>query len=81
MDRSLKARLIGASVLVLVVVLVVPELLSGRKPATTAPATPESGKGPTRTYTIELPQRQPHRTPWCHARCRRNPRQSNRSDH
>ena len=35
MDRPLKARLIGASVLVLVVVLVVPELLSGRKAATT----------------------------------------------
>lgn len=54
MDRSLKARLIGASILVLLVVLVVPELLSGRKSATTAPAAPESGKGPTRTYTIEL---------------------------
>ena len=42
MDRSLKARLIGASVLVLVVVLVVPELLSGRKAATTETTGPAS---------------------------------------
>jgi len=57
MDRSLKARLIGASVLVLVVVLVVPELLSGRKAATTeTPGAADStlNNGPTRTYTIEL---------------------------
>src|SRR5688572_542460 len=57
MDRSLKARLIGASVLVLAVVLVVPELLSGRKAATTeTPAAADTtlNNGPTRTYTIEL---------------------------
>lgn len=57
MDRSLKARLIGASVLVLVVVLVVPELLSGRKAATTettGAADTTLNNGPTRTYTIEL---------------------------
>jgi DedD protein len=53
MDRTLKARLIGASVLVLLVVLVVPELLSGRKSGTAAP-TPKSASGQTRTYTIEL---------------------------
>jgi DedD protein len=58
MDRSLKARLIGASVLVLLVVLVVPELLSGRKAAISE--TPDdstaanAGKGQMRTYTIEL---------------------------
>jgi DedD protein len=59
MDRSLKARLIGASVLVLVVVLVVPELLSGRKAATTATtatAGATTSTGQTRTYTIELGQ-------------------------
>lgn len=53
MDRSLKARLIGASVLVLLVVLVVPELLSGRKTGTAAP-TAKTASGQTRTYTIEL---------------------------
>jgi cell division septation protein DedD len=31
MDESLKARLIGAAVLVVVAVLLIPELLSGRK--------------------------------------------------
>jgi DedD protein len=53
MDRSLKARLIGATVLVLLVVLVVPELLSGRKSGSAAP-TAETASGQTRTYTIEL---------------------------
>ncbi len=53
MDRSLKARLIGATVLVLLAVLVVPELLSGRK-TSTAPAGAAAGNGPMRTYTIEL---------------------------
>ena len=56
MDRSLKARLIGASVLVLLVVLVVPELLSGRKAATTDTADATAANGQTRTYTIELGQ-------------------------
>ena len=56
MDRSLKARLIGASVLVLFVVLVVPELLSGRKAATTETADATASNGQTRTYTIELGQ-------------------------
>jgi len=54
MDRSLKARLIGASVMVLLVVLVVPELLSGRKAATTGTADATASNGQTRTYTIEL---------------------------
>jgi DedD protein len=54
MDRSLKARLIGASVLVLLVVLVVPELLSGPKTATPTPPTETTGNGQMRTYTIEL---------------------------
>jgi DedD protein len=54
MDRSLKARLIGASVLVLLVVLVVPELLSGRKAAPGETPVATTGDGLTRTYTIEL---------------------------
>jgi DedD protein len=54
MDRSLKARLIGASVLVLLAVLLVPELLSGRKAATNETSVATAGDGQTRTYTIEL---------------------------
>jgi DedD protein len=54
MDRSLKARLIGASVLVLLMVLVVPELLSGRKAATGETPVASTPDNPTRTYTIEL---------------------------
>ena len=53
MDEQLKARLIGAAILVLIAVLLVPELLSGRKPV--APAEPEAGAAPgTRSFTIEL---------------------------
>lgn len=55
MEESLKARLIGAVVLVALAVLLIPELLSGRKAA--EPAAGE-GAGPrgTRTFTIELGQ-------------------------
>jgi DedD protein len=54
MDRRVKERLIGASILVALVVLVVPELLSGPKPAappaTLAAIAPES----TRNVTLDL---------------------------
>ena len=55
MDRRVKERLIGASILIAIVVLVVPELLSGPRPAAQqalkAPAiTPE----PIRTVTVDL---------------------------
>lgn len=53
MEESLKARLIGAAVLVALAVLLIPELLSGRKPAET-PAEGEPGARGTRTFTIEL---------------------------
>jgi DedD protein len=53
MDESLKARLIGAAVLVAVAVLLIPELLSGRKTAEPQPAGPAEARG-TRTFTIEL---------------------------
>ena len=53
MDESLKARLIGAAVLVAVAVLVIPELLSGRKTAEPAAVDPAAARG-TRTFTIEL---------------------------
>jgi cell division septation protein DedD len=55
MEESLKARLIGAVVLVALAVLLIPELLSGRK---AAEPVAEEGAGPrgTRTFTIELGQ-------------------------
>ena len=55
MEESLKARLIGAVVLVALAVLLIPELLSGRK---AVEPVAEEGAGPrgTRTFTIELGQ-------------------------
>jgi len=53
MEESLKARLIGAAVLVALAVLLVPVLLSGRKSSETAPV-PDGGVRGTRTFTIEL---------------------------
>jgi DedD protein len=53
MDRRVKERLVGASILVVLIVLIVPELLSGpaSPPARTAPAgTQEAG----RTVTVDL---------------------------
>jgi DedD protein len=59
MERRAKERLIGASILVVLIVLIVPELLSGPKPAApvaepprlpAAASTPE----PTRTVTVDL---------------------------
>jgi DedD protein len=52
MDETLKARLIGASILVVLAVVLVPELLSGRKQAASV-AAGENARG-TRTYTIDL---------------------------
>jgi DedD protein len=52
MDQTLKARLIGASILVVLAVVLVPELLSGRKQAASV-AAGENARG-TRTYTIDL---------------------------
>lgn len=55
MEESLKARLIGAAVLVALAVLLIPELLSGRKAA--EPVAEEgAGQRGTRTFTIELGQ-------------------------
>ena len=58
MDQALKARLIGAVILVGLAVLVIPELLSGRKSAQPTPAAaspPTAETSPTsRTITIEL---------------------------
>jgi DedD protein len=54
MDRRVKERLIGATILVAIAVLVVPELLSGPKTAL-VPSTPSVGAPePTRTVTVDL---------------------------
>ena len=56
MDRRVKERLIGASILVVLIVLVVPEMLSGPKPAPpTQPMLPAAGASePNRTVTVDL---------------------------
>jgi DedD protein len=55
MDRRVKERLIGASILVALVVLVVPEFLSGPKPnAGPAPTLPASAPEPLRNVTVDL---------------------------
>jgi DedD protein len=53
MDDALKARLVGATVLVLLAVLLIPELLSGRKAAAPGSAQDTAARG-NRTFTIEL---------------------------
>jgi len=55
MEETLKARLIGAAVLVTVAVLLIPELLSGRKAVEPA-AEDGSGQRAARSFTIELGQ-------------------------
>jgi DedD protein len=66
MDRRLKERLIGATILVVLIVLIVPELLSGPKRSVKAPsaaaaagpasggATGASSAGALRTVTVDL---------------------------
>lgn len=56
MDRRVKERLIGASILVALIVLVVPELLSGPKPAVGPPAAtlPAATPEPLRNVTVDL---------------------------
>lgn len=53
MDESLKARLIGGAVLVALVVLLVPEILSGPRSSPAEPDLAAETRG-TRTYTIDL---------------------------
>jgi DedD protein len=55
MDRRVKERLIGASILVALVVLVVPALLSGPKSTTApAPTLPAAAPEPVRNVTVDL---------------------------
>jgi DedD protein len=58
-ERRAKERLIGASILVVLVVLIVPEFLSGPKPAAPPsapllPAPSTNAPEPTRTVTVDL---------------------------
>jgi DedD protein len=55
MDRRLKERLVGATILVVLIILIVPELLSGPKPAVRAPAAVAGGPAePVRNVTVDL---------------------------
>jgi DedD protein len=53
-DVQAKARLTGAVILVVLLVLLVPELLSGPGPKVAAVATRPSDEPPLRSYTVEL---------------------------
>jgi DedD protein len=64
MERRAKERLIGASILVVLIVLIVPELLSGPKPEPVAAPLPQlpaaaSSAEPTRTVTVDLATSKP----------------------
>jgi DedD protein len=65
MDRRVKERLIGASILVVLIVLVVPELLSGPKPAThPQPVLPAAAASePNRTVLVDLSTNKPAAAP------------------
>jgi DedD protein len=54
MDRRVKERLVGASILVVLIVLIVPELLSGPAPAPVGPKLPVSAPEPVRNVTVDL---------------------------
>jgi DedD protein len=58
MDRRVKARLVGASILVVLIVLIVPELLSGPPqgpaPGAVIPRLPVSAPDPIRNVTVDL---------------------------
>jgi DedD protein len=54
MDRRVKERLIGASILAVLVVLIVPELLTGPAPGPVTPQSPVSTPQPTRSVTVDL---------------------------
>jgi DedD protein len=57
MDRRVKERLVGASILVILIVLIVPELLSGPPapaPLRASPGLPASAPEPVRNITVDL---------------------------
>jgi DedD protein len=54
MDRRVKERLVGASILVALIVLIVPELLSGPTPSAVMPKPPVNAPEPIRNVTVDL---------------------------
>ncbi len=54
MDRRVKERLVGASILVVLIVLIVPELLSGPASPPTTMGPPAGTPEPGRTVTVDL---------------------------
>jgi DedD protein len=54
MERRVKERLIGASIVVVFIVLVVPELLSGPKSPVLSAPHPAAAPEPTRNVTVDL---------------------------
>ena len=54
MDRRVKERLVGASILAVLIVLVVPELLSGPVPVPAISRLPVSAPEPVRNVTVDL---------------------------
>jgi hypothetical protein len=57
MERHVKERLIGATLLVALIVLIVPEMLSGPKPPSAPPLTagmPTSTPTPLRSVSVDL---------------------------
>jgi DedD protein len=63
MDRRVKERLLGASILVAIAVLVVPELLSGPKAGAPPPAPNAITPEPIRNVTVDLATSQAQATP------------------
>jgi DedD protein len=59
MDRRVKERLVGASILVVLIVLIVPELLSGPASGPVAPRLPVSAPEPVRNVTVDLATSKP----------------------
>jgi DedD protein len=63
MDRRVKERLVGASILVVLIVLIVPALLSGPPPrpapVAATPGLPVSAPEPIRNVTVDLTTRKP----------------------
>jgi DedD protein len=59
MDRRVKERLVGASILVVLIVLIVPELLSGPASGPVAPRLPASAPEPVRNVTVDLATSKP----------------------
>lgn len=59
MDRRVKERLVGASILVVLIVLIVPELLSGPANGPAAARLPVSAPEPVRNVTVDLATSKP----------------------